>query len=156
VSALNVRLAQPDDRLKLIELQRRASLMWDDVREQLLERPELIDEAIPEEMIAGNQVFVAHRGEHIVGFATIVTHEGNDAELEGLFVEPAEWRKGIGTVLVRAIEREAQSWGANRLHVIANRNVRGFYEAAGFEVVGEQKTLLGPIALLMVKPVGPA
>ena len=40
--------------------------------------------------------------------------------------------------------------------LIANRNVRGFYEAAGFEVVGEQKTLLGPIALLMVKPVGPA
>lgn len=156
MSALDIRLAQPDDRLKLIELQRRASLMWDDVRDQLLERPELIDEAIPEEMIAGNQVFVAHRGEHILGFATIVTHEGNDAELEGLFVEPSEWRKGIGTALVRAIEREAQAWGANRLHVIANRNVRGFYEALGFEAVGEQKTLLGPIALLMVKPVAPA
>lgn len=156
MSALDVRLAQPDDRLKLIELQRRASLMWDDVRDQLFERPELIDESIPEEMIAGNQVFVAHRGEHIVGFATIVTHEGNDAEIEGLFVEPSEWRKGIGTALVRAIEREAQAWGANRLHVIANRNVRGFYEAAGFDVMGERKTQLGPIALLMVKPITPA
>ena len=156
MSGLDIRLAQPDDRFKLIELQRRASLMWDDVRDQLLERPELIDEALPEEMIAANRVFVAHRGEHIVGFATIVTHEGDDAELEGLFVEPSEWRKGIGTALVRAIEREAQAWGANRLHVIANRNARDFYEVAGFEVVGEQKTLLGPIALVMVKAVTPA
>ena len=156
MSGLDIRLAQPDDRLKLIELQRRASLMWDDVRDQLLERPELIDEALPEEMIAANRVFVAHPGEHIVGFATIVTHEGNDAELEGLFVEPSEWRKGIGTALVRAIEREAQAWGANRVHVIANRNARAFYEVAGFEVVGEQKTLLGPIALVMVKAVTPA
>ena len=55
-----------------------------------------------------------------------------------------------------AIEREAQAWGANRVHVIANRNVRAFYEVAGFEVVGEQKTLLGPIALVMVKAVTPA
>jgi GNAT superfamily N-acetyltransferase len=153
--SLDIRLAQPDDRLKLIELQRRASLTWDDVRDALLARPELIDDSLPAEMIAGNQVFVAQRGGHIVGFATIVTHEGNDAELEGLFVEPAEWRKGIGTALVQAVEREAQAWGANRLHVLANRNVRAFYDANGFETLGEQKTLLGPMALLMAKPVGP-
>ncbi len=154
-AAFDIRLAQPDDRQKLIELQWRASLVWDDVRDQLLERPELIDEGLPSEMIADNQVFVAHRGEHIVGFATIITNEGNDAELEGLFVEPSEWRKGIGLALVEAIEREAKAWGANRLHVVANRKVRGFYEAAGFGSVGEMQTLLGPIALLMVKPVSP-
>jgi N-acetylglutamate synthase-like GNAT family acetyltransferase len=154
--SLDIRLAQPDDRLKLIELQRRASLMWDDVREELLARPELIDNSLPAEMIANNQVFVAQSSKDIVGFATIVTHEGNDAELEGLFVEPAEWRKGIGTALVQAVAREAQAWGANRLHVLANRNVRGFYEANGFESLDEQKTLLGPMALVMAKPVKPA
>jgi GNAT superfamily N-acetyltransferase len=151
MTKLRIRLAHPDDRLNLVELQRRASLTWDDVREQLLERPELID--IDEEVLANNEVFVAEIGDRIVGFATIVAHDGNDAELEGLFVEPADWRKGIGTALVRQIEREAHAWGASRLHVIANRNVRGFYEASGFTTVGEQKTLLGPVALLMVKPV---
>lgn len=150
MSALDIRLAQPGDRLELIELQRRASLTWNDLRDYFLEHPEIIN--LDPEMFAGNQVFVAQRGDRVVGFATIITHEGDDAELEGLFVEPAEWRKGIGTALVRAIEREAQAWGANRLHVIANRDVRGFYEANGFVSVGERKTQLGPIALLMVKP----
>jgi N-acetylglutamate synthase-like GNAT family acetyltransferase len=153
--SIDIRLARPDDQPTLIELQRRASLVWNDVRDQLLARPELIDEAIPQEMIANSQVFIARRGELVVGFATIIAQEGNDAELEGLYVEPSEWRQGIGSALVDAIEREAQAWGATRLHVIANRNVEGFYLAAGFTATGEQKTLLGPIALLMVKPVRP-
>jgi GNAT superfamily N-acetyltransferase len=151
MSRIDIRLAHPDDRLNLIELQRRASLMWEDVRQQLLDDPGIID--LDEEMLANNEVFVAEIGGRIVGFATIIAHEGNDAELEGLFVEPAEWRKGIGTALVRQIEREAAAWGANRLHVLANANVLGFYEAAGFTRIGEQKTELGPVGLLMVKPV---
>ena len=153
MNRVDIRLAHPDDRLNLIELQRRASLMWEDVRQQLLDDPGIID--LDEEMLANNEVFVAEIAGRIVGFATIIAHEGNDAELEGLFVEPAEWRKGIGTALVRQIEREAAAWGANRLHVLANANVLGFYEAAGFTRIGEQKTELGPVGLLMVKPVNP-
>jgi GNAT superfamily N-acetyltransferase len=150
---INIRLAQPDDRLKLIELQRRASLASEtgDVRQQLLDDPGIID--LDEEMLANNEVFVAEAGDRIVGFATIVAHEGNDAELEGLFVEPTEWRKGIATKLVEAIEREAAAWGASRLHVMANQNVIGFYNATGFTKIGERKTELGPIGFLMVRPV---
>jgi N-acetylglutamate synthase-like GNAT family acetyltransferase len=106
-------------------------------------------------MIASNEVFVAQNGDRIVGFATIIAHEGNDAELEGLFVEPAEWRKGIATKLVDAIVREAGAWGASRLHVMANQNVIGFYNATGFTKIGERQTQLGPIGFLMVKPVSP-
>jgi GNAT superfamily N-acetyltransferase len=150
---LDIRLAQPDDRLKLIEVQRRASLAGseDDVRRQLRERPELID--LDAEMIAGNQVMVAELGRTIVGFATIVTHEGDDAELEGIFVEPAHWRKGIGRTLLHAMEREAAAWGANRLHVLANVDALRFYEINGFQRLGEQRTELGPVALLMAKPI---
>jgi GNAT superfamily N-acetyltransferase len=152
-TALDIRLAGPDDRLKLIELQRRASLAISEpeVVRQLIERPEIID--LAEEMLANNEVFVAQRGGTIVGFATIIAHEGNDAELEGLFVDPPHWRQGIATQLVQAIEREAQAWGASRLHVIANRNVLGFYKSVGFTEIGEHKTELGPVASLMVKPV---
>jgi N-acetylglutamate synthase-like GNAT family acetyltransferase len=117
----------------------------------LIERPELIE--LDPEMIAANEVFVAECGGTIVGYATIVAHEGNDAELEGVFVEPSEWRKGIATGLVRQIEREAAAWGASRLHVLASRMVLGFYKAMGFERIGEQKTELGPVAILMAKPV---
>ena len=113
-------------------------------------------------MIARNQIFVAERAGRIVGFATIVPREnndgegeGNDAELEGIFVEPADWRKGIGMALLHQIEREAQAWGANRLHVVASPNVEGFYLAAGFIQTAEQQMPFGPNGLVMVKPVPP-
>ena len=153
MSHIEIRLAHPDDRLNLIELQRRASLASEtgEVRQMLIDDPGIID--LDEEMLANNEVFVAERGDRIVGFATIMAHEGNDAELEGLFVEPTEWRQGIATVLVHAVVREARAWGAKRLHVMANQNVLGFYEATGFTKVGERKTQLGPIGILMVMPV---
>ena len=154
MSDLDIRLARPDDRRDLIELQRRASLAieGEEVRQQLLDDPDIID--LDPEMIARNEVFVAEADGRVVGFATIIAHDGNDAELEGIFVEPSEWRKGIGMALIHQIEREAKAWGANRLHVVANRRVEGFYKAAGFVVTGEARTQLGPIASLMVKPVG--
>jgi len=155
MSHLEIRIAHPDDRLNLIELQRRASLASEtgDVRQMLIDDPSIID--LDEEMLANNEVFVAERGDRIVGFATIIAHEGNDAELEGLFVEPSEWRQGIATQLVHPVLREARAWGATRLHVMANPNVLGFYEANGFTRIGERKTQLGPMGILMVKPVAP-
>jgi N-acetylglutamate synthase-like GNAT family acetyltransferase len=155
MTKVEIRIAHPDDRLNLIELQRRASLASEtgDVRQMLIDDPGIID--LDEEMLANNEVLVAEIGGRIVGFATIIAHEGEDAELEGLFVEPTEWRKGIATQLVHAIEREAAAWGASRLHVLANQNVIGFYEAAGFIRLGERKTELGPIGILMARPVRP-
>ncbi len=157
---LDIRLARPDDRQDLIELLWRASLAWDVVRQDLLDNPELI--GVDPEMIARNQIFVAERAGRIVGFATIVPREnndgegeGNDAELEGIFVEPADWRRGIGMALLHQIEREAQAWGANRLHVVASPNVEGFYLAAGFTQTAEQQMPFGPNSLVMVKPVPP-
>jgi GNAT superfamily N-acetyltransferase len=156
----DIRLARADDRQGLVELLWRASLAWDVVRQDLLDNPELID--VDPEMIARNQVFVAEQAGRMVGFATIVPREsddgeseGDDAELEGIFVEPSDWRRGIGTALLRQIEREARAWGANRLHVVASPNVEGFYVAAGFTRTGEQKMPFGPNGLLMVKPVPP-
>ena len=155
MTGLDIRLARPDDRHDLIELQRRASLAIEGeaVRQQLIDDPGIID--LDPEMIARNEVFVAEIAARIVGFATIIAHEGNDAELEGIFVEPAEWRKGIGSALLHQIEREAAAWGANRLHVIANPTAADFYRRAGFVVTGEKKTPLGPMAWLMAKPVTP-
>jgi N-acetylglutamate synthase-like GNAT family acetyltransferase len=153
MTALDIRLARADDRQDLIDLLWRASLAWHVVRQDLLDNPEVID--VDPEMIACNQIFVAEQGERVVGFATIVPREGNDAELEGIFVEPSEWRKGIGKALLRQIEREAQAWRANRLHVVASPNVEGFYMAAGFTRTGEQKMPFGPNGLVMVKPVTP-
>lgn len=158
MSSLDIRLARPDDRQDLIDLLWRASLTWDAVRQDLLANPDVID--LDPEMIARNQVFVAEEADQIVGFATIVPRrsedgesEGNDAELEGIFVEPSQWRRGIGRTLLQQIEREARAWGASRLHVVASPIVEGFYTAAGFTRTGEQRMQFGPNGLLMVKPI---
>ena len=154
MNRIDIRIAHPDDRLNLVELQRRASLAVEEgeILQRLQDDPSLID--LDEEMLANNEVLVAEIGERIVGFATIVAHDGNDAELEGLFVEPTHWRQGIGTALVHAIEREAAAWGASRLHVVANPHAMPFYQATGFVQVGERKTPLGPMAPLLAKPIG--
>ena len=111
MSRLDIRIAHPDDRLNLIDLQRRASLAAEEgeMRQRLLDEPGLID--LDEEMLANNEVVVAQIGDRIVGFATIVAHDGNDAELEGLFVEPTHWRQGIGTALLNARRRRGARAG---------------------------------------------
>jgi GNAT superfamily N-acetyltransferase len=153
MSALDIRLARPDDAPALVEIKRRASLAGnpEPVRRQLRERPELI--AFDPDAIAANAVFVAARGDRLLGFAALATHEGDDAELTDIFVEPAHWREGIGTALLGAILREASAWGANRLHVLANAGALGFYTQHGFVRLGEERTPLGPMATRLARPV---
>jgi GNAT superfamily N-acetyltransferase len=132
----------------LIELMRRASLVWDDTRADLMAHPELID--VPADQIAAGQVIVA--GEDVpVGFAAMLPRHDGNVELDGLFVEPSKFRHGTGRALVDAAGRAAKVRGAKSIHVIANRNVLGFYLAVGFRTVGEIATPLGPTASLMIK-----
>lgn len=151
---LDIRMAHPDDKLNLVDLQRRASLAGYSgaILQRLLEEPEIIEMNLDEMMLANNEIVVAEIGTRIVGFATIIAHDGNDAELEGIFVEPEMWRQGIGTALVHAIEREAIAWEATRLHVLANPNALDFYKALGFSASGERKMRFGT-AIVMAKPV---
>ena len=148
---LDIRVACMDDREHLIEIQRRASLAiaGEEVRRELLDNPGIID--LDPGMIARNEVFVAEIDEHAVGFAAIIAHEGNDAEVDGIFVEPSHWRRGIGMALLHQLEREARAWNATRLHVVANVEAEPFYAAAGFVTTGERQMPFGPNALLMVK-----
>lgn len=145
-----VRKARPDERPTLIELMRRASLVWEDTRADLLARPELID--VPTTQIESGQVIVADIG-GVVGFAAILPRDDGDVELDGLFTEPRHFRGGIGRTLVDAVVEEAKGLGASAVHVLANRNVLAFYEAVGFRVIGEITTELGPTGSLMVKTV---
>lgn len=150
---ITIRIAHPDDRLNLIELQRRASLVGEtgDVLQRLLDEPELID--IDEKVLANNEVVVAELGTTIVGFASFIAQDGNDAELDGMFVEPSHWRQGIGRMLIESLVRELIAWKVTRLRVVANPNALEFYKAVGFTIIGEEKTPLGPVAPVMAKTI---
>jgi GNAT superfamily N-acetyltransferase len=145
-----VRFARCDEQKSLEDLQRRASLVWEEYREALLAHPDAIE--LPMEQIEAGRVFVAERQDLVLGFGVVLRRPDGDAELDGLFVAPAYWRQGIGRVLIFEAGRLARSEGAHALFVIANPKAREFYEACGFEMMGEAATRFGP-AFTMRKPI---
>ena len=141
---LTIRLARPEERLELEELQRRASLALGEYRDQLEAHPDAIE--LPVKHIEDGAVIVAELEGRVAGFAAVLIDD-HGAELDGLFVEPDLWRRGIGAALVDIAVHEARRQGLAMI-VIANPSARPFYEKCGFTVEGDAETRFGP-ALLM-------
>jgi GNAT superfamily N-acetyltransferase len=139
---LTLRVAKPEERDELEELQRHASLELPEYRDQLIADPEAIH--LPLSQVANGQVIVAEVDGEIAGFAAVV-----GGELDGLFVDPDLWGLGIGKALVDAATHQARRKGFT-LQVVANPRARKFYERCGFSVEGEVQTRFGP-ALRMTK-----
>jgi GNAT superfamily N-acetyltransferase len=133
--ALVIRLARPEEREELEALQRRASLALADYRDQIDAHPDAIH--LPPAQIANGQVLVAELDERIAGFVAVV-----GGELDGLFVEPAMWRRGIGRALVDEATHEARQRGL-ALTVVAHPAARPFYESCGVSLEGETQTRFG-------------
>ena len=131
-----IRLARPYERDELEDLQRRASLALPDYRAMLEAHPDAID--LPQEQVDNGDVFVAEVDGRMAGFAALI-----GGELDGLFVEPALWRQGIGTMLVESVAHEARRRG-QALTVTANPGALAFYESCGFTAEGETQTRFGP------------
>jgi N-acetylglutamate synthase-like GNAT family acetyltransferase len=140
LAELTIRLARPGEQQELEALQRRASLALGEYDQQLEAEPDAIQ--LPVEQIEHGAVIVAERDDRIAGFAVVLI-EGDEAELDGLFVEPAQWRKGIGAALVDVAVHEARRQGLSMM-VVANPSARGFYEKCGFSVEGQAETRFGP------------
>ena len=140
--AISLRLALDHERDELENLQRRASLEIIEYREQLLANPDAIE--LPRAQITNGQVIVAELDGRIAGFASVI-----GGELDGLFVEPNLWRRGIGSALVDAATHEARRRGLT-LKVIAAPYACPFYEGCGFTVEGAAQTQFGP-ALRMTR-----
>src|SRR5574338_1375698 len=127
-----VRAARPNERLDLEELQHRASRALPEYRAQLEANPEAID--LPMDRIERGYVLVAEGMESIAGFAVVIVGE-ETAELEGLFVEPDLWNRGVGRVLVEEAAHRARNAGLS-LTVIAAPEAQAFYEKCGFTLEG--------------------
>lgn len=146
--AIQIRSARTTERRALEELQRRASLVWDEYREALLAHPDAI--VLPEAQIAGGHVAVAEKKGEIVGFAVVLPRPDGDAELDGLFIDPTRRKEGIGRLLIAHAEQMPLAHGAAALHVIANPRALGFYRKCGFAESGRAETRFGA-AVAMVK-----
>ena len=135
-----IRPARIDERDSLEALQWRASLAYENDRPHLEAHPDAIH--LPAEQIERGEVYVAEVEQRTLGFAAILVEPAH-LELDGLFVEPDHWRRGIGAALIDATVHEARKRGL-ALMVVANPHARGFYEKCGFALEGEAQTRFGP------------
>jgi GNAT superfamily N-acetyltransferase len=133
---IHIRVARPNERDELEALQWRASLANDQDRPHLEANPDAID--LPLDQLEAGQVIVAELDGRIAGFAAII-----GGELDGLFVEPPLWKRGVGRALVDAATLTARRRGLS-LSVTANPAALQFYELCGFASEGEIQTRFGP------------
>ena len=136
-----IRTAAPHERAALEDLQRRASLMWEEYRPYLLANPDVID--LPLAQLQGGLVRVAEHDGRLAGFASLLPKDGF-CELDGLFVEPDLWGLGIGRALVADALAITRQGGARTIETVANPRAEGFYTKLGFAFTGSTQTPFGP------------
>ena len=87
----------------------------------------------------------------VAGFAVLTRDADGGLELDGIFVEPALLRQGIGKRLMADAKARAAALGGTTLKVVAAPDAEAFYRDSGFAFVAETDTLLGK-ALVMTAP----
>ena len=143
-AALLIRSARTEERGHLEDLQRRASLAGA-YRDQLLEFPDAI--SLPAAHLERGEALIAEVDGRIAGFAVILD-DGGKAELDGLFVDPDYWRRGIGSALVAEAVGAARRRGLSLVTVVASPEAAAFYVRCGFAVEGRVDTRFGPAVRL--------
>jgi GNAT superfamily N-acetyltransferase len=141
VSGITIRFGRPEERTALEELQRRASLMWEEYRPYLLANPDVIE--LPLAQLREGRVRVAQMDGRLAGFSALLPKDGSHA-LDGLFVEPGLWGRGVGRALIADALAIARAEGVATMEVVANPRAEGFYKKLGFAVIGRAETQFGP------------
>jgi GNAT superfamily N-acetyltransferase len=133
-----IRRADPADLDAIREIFRAASLSNEGDRAALLAHPEVLE--FLDGAVVDGRVRVAVDDGTVLGFATFTPSAGA-WELEDLFVDPAQMRRGVATALVRHIQAEADvPW----IEVTANPHAMAFYRSVGFVDDGVAETRFGP------------
>lgn len=91
-------------------------------------------ESLPLLLAAGGGM-AAMEGGRILGYAVLDAASG---EVDAVFVEPAEHGRGIGALLLAALERMALAAGRERLFLSASLNAVPFYRHGGFQAIREE------------------
>lgn len=145
-----LRDARPEEAPLLEALQRRASLVWEEDRAVLEAHPDAI--RVPPDAIAEQRLRVAAAPDtdRPLGFAHLLPVAEQECELDGLFVEPDAFGRGLGRLLLQDAAARARAAGARRLFVVSGPGARGFYERHGFRLLDAVPTRFGPALQLQL------
>jgi ribosomal protein S18 acetylase RimI-like enzyme len=88
-------------------------------------------------LLADLDVLVAEldEAEPIAGLVAVLCR-GDEAAIEGLWVDPDRLGRGIGRSLLAAAVSAARAAGVRRVTIVSDPNAVGFYERSGARVVG--------------------
>jgi GNAT superfamily N-acetyltransferase len=139
---MRIRTGRPDERGMLEALQLRASIESPVYRNAMLQHPDSI--YLASELLVEGRVRVAEENDSLIGFCVLLAPVEGAAELDGLFVDPRSWRRGVGAALMRDAFLVARAEKALRVEVTANPLATGFYEKLGFTHLHETPTRFGP------------
>ena len=96
--------------------------------------PEVPDPEAWHARMADRRTLVAESGGEVVGFVELE----EDGHLDMLYLRKDAVGRGVGSLLYRAVEREAREQGLGRIFTEASVTARPFFERRGFRVVREQ------------------
>ena len=131
LSQILIRLAQPQDRQKIVQLEKSAvrnlcqnsyDIKQIDTLTQNIHRLRFNDEVI----------FVAEKNNSIIGFASLLSYR---QIVRTLYVEPKFVHQQISSQLLTAIEREAMNKKINILKVTSSLAQRAFYNSQGYREI---------------------
>jgi len=88
----------------------------------------------PQTLVQG-EAYCAVRNARVVGFYA-TSGEGNERELEHMWVAPAHIGTGVGRVLLEHLSERLRDAGVARLRIASDPNAEGFYRALGARRVG--------------------
>jgi GNAT superfamily N-acetyltransferase len=133
VSAVSIRPARVEECGQLTAIAHAAKRHWSYPEEWIaLWRDDLTWRA---DRFETEQILVAELAEQVAGFAAIRIDNG-DAELEGLWVDPAWMGRGVGRALLAAVIDAAAAAGAGSIIIVSDPHAVGFYERAGARQTG--------------------
>lgn len=148
VDGYSVRQAKPEEQRELTRLSVRATMHagYDEA---------FIDRTIPSltitvPMISGNWVQVAQdNSSKVVGVVWVTpTALQGIALLQGLYVDPGLWRRGIGRGLFGAAVARASEFKAGAIVINAEPSAEGFYKRMGATRIGEVPFYFSPETVL--------
>ena len=86
-------------------------------------------------LLAQGGGLVAEEAGQVLGYAVL---DADASEVDAVFVEPAQHGRGIGALLLGAVEDAARAAGRERLFLSASLNAVPFYRRKGFVAVREE------------------
>ncbi|MGB5179407.1 MAG: GNAT family N-acetyltransferase [Gammaproteobacteria bacterium] len=100
---------------------------------------------------SSHHLMVVDSQQAVIGVGRLHFNNIREAQIRYMAVAIKQQRKGIGTLLLNALELRAIELGAARIVLDARENALRFYRKQGYEIQGPGHTLFNSIAHIKMK-----